>query len=159
MTIKFISGNILHSELQAVVIPVNTLGIAGAGLARQWAIHYPAEVRVYITACKDKHLKIGGILPVLSSVDGHIFLCFPTKIVPQNQSEMIWIEDGLSELKRLVPHLRIQSLAVPALGCGLGGLRWNDVEALMEKHLGELKVLIHIYPPSPNHKRATFSRR
>ena len=159
MTIKFISGNILGSELQAVVIPVNTLGIAGAGLARQWAIRYPAEVRVYITACKDKRLKVGGILPVLSSVDDHIFLCFPTKIAPQERSELIWIEDGLSELKRLVPHLRIQSLAVPALGCGLGGLRWNEVESLIERHLAELKALIHVYPPSLNHQRAIFSRR
>ena len=159
MTIKFISGNILGSELQAVVIPVNTLGIAGAGLARQWAIRYPAEVRVYITACKDKRLKVGGILPVLSSVDDHIFLCFPTKIAPQNRSELIWIEDGLSELKRLVPHLRIQSLAVPALGCGLGGLSWNDVKPLIALHLGELKALIHIYPPSTNRHGATFSHR
>ena len=158
MTIKFISGNILGSELQAVVIPVNTLGIAGAGLARQWAIHYPAEARVYITACKDKRLKVGGILPVLSSVDDHIFLCFPTKITPYNRSELIWIEDGLSALKRLVPHLRIQSLAVPALGCGLGGLPWNEVVSLIERHLGELKALIHVYLPSLNRKRATFSR-
>jgi len=148
MTIKFISGNILGSELQALVIPVNT----------QWAIRYPAEARVYITACKDKRLKVGGILPVLSSVDHHIFICFPTKIAPHNQSELIWIEDGLSELKRLVPHLRIQSLAVPALGCGLGGLSWNEVESLIERHLGELKALIHVYLPSLKRKRATFSR-
>ena len=147
MTIQYKKGNILGSKLHAIVIPVNTMGIAGAGLARQWAIKYPVEQSIYSTIGKEKRLKVGEILPVISSVDGHTFLCFPTKILPQKRSELVWIEDGLSALKRLVPLLRIQSVAVPALGCGLGGLSWRQVKPLIGKFLGELNIVVHVYPP------------
>ncbi len=146
MTIKYVTGNILRDKSSAIVIPVNTMGIAGAGLAKQWAIQYPGEHRLYVIACKDKRLSTGDIL-LVTSAPTRLFLCFPTKIVPRNRSELAWIENGLSELKRLIPTLRIKSLAVPALGCGLGGLPWKDVRPLIERHLGSLRISVNIYSP------------
>lgn len=121
MPIKFVTGNILRDHVEAIVVPVNTLGIAGAGLARQWALQYPNEHRLYDMVCKDKRFSIGKVLPVISAPN-RLFLCFRTKIIPRKRSELAWIADGLSDLKRLISTLRIQSLALPALGCGLGGL-------------------------------------
>jgi len=146
MTIKFVSGNILRDTSHAIVIPVNTLGIAGAGLAKQWALQYPDENRLYAIVCKHKRFKIGEVLPVISA-PSRLFLCFPTKIVPRNRSELAWIEDGLSDLRRLIPTLWIGSLALPALGCGLGGLPWKDVRPLIERHLGDLNTVVNVYSP------------
>ncbi|MDO9301364.1 MAG: macro domain-containing protein [Anaerolineales bacterium] len=147
MTITYItSGNILSDESKAIVIPVNTMGIAGAGLARQWALQYPDEHRLYVEVCKDHRLNIGEVLALVSIPD-RIFLCFPTKIVPQKRSELAWIENGLPDLIRLVSTLQIKSLALPALGCGLGGLPWRDVQPLIEKHLGNLKIPARVYLP------------
>jgi O-acetyl-ADP-ribose deacetylase (regulator of RNase III) len=147
VTITYItSGNILSDESKVIVIPVNTMGIAGAGLARQWKIQYPDEHRLYGIVCKDQRFNIGEVLPVIST-PGRLFLCFPTKIVPQKRSELVWIEDGLSDLRRLISTLRIQSLALPALGCGLGGLLWKDVRPLIEKYLGGLKIPVRVYLP------------
>ena len=147
MTVTYItSGNILHDQSKAIVIPVNTMGIAGAGLARQWALQYPDQHRLYVEACKDKRFNIGEVLPVISAPD-RLFLCFPTKIVPQKRSELVWIEDGLSDLRQLIPTLLFKSIALPALGCGLGGLPWKDVRPLIEKHLGGLKIPVRVYLP------------
>ncbi len=147
MTIKYMHGNILNDKSHAIVIPVNTIGVAGAGLARQWAIRYPKEEYIYSTACRKKQLTVGAILPVSSSVDGHIFLCFPTKIVPQMSSDLAWIEGGLSALKRCISARQIKSVAIPALGCGLGGLSWEKVKPLIESHLGKLSIRVNVYPP------------
>ena len=147
MDITYVStGNILIDESKAIVIPVNTMGIAGAGLARQWKIQYPDEHRLYVEVCKDHRLNIGEVL-ALVSVPDHLFLCFPTKIVPQKRSELVWIEDGLSDLRQLILTLLIKSIALPALGCGLGGLHWKDVKPLIEKHLGGLKIPVRVYLP------------
>jgi O-acetyl-ADP-ribose deacetylase (regulator of RNase III) len=147
MTITYVtSGNILTDESKAIVIPVNTMGIAGAGLARQWKIQYPDEHRLYVDICKDHCLNIGEVL-ALVSVPDRLFLCFPTKNVPQKRSELVWIEDGLPDLVRLVSTLQIKSLALPALGCGLGGLPWQDVQPVIEKHLGDLKIPVRVYLP------------
>jgi len=146
MTIKYVTGNILRDKSHAIVIPVNTQGIAGAGLAKQWALQYPDEHRLYAIVCKHKRFKVGEVMPVISAPD-RLFLCFPTKIVLCNRSELIWIEDGLSDLRRLISTLWISSLALPALGCGLGGLPWKDVRPLIEKHLGDLKTVANVYSP------------
>lgn len=147
MTITYVaSGNILSDECKAIVIPVNTMGIAEAGLARQWALQYPDEHRLSGIVCMDKRFSIGEVLPVISAPN-RLFLCFPTKIVPQKRSELVWIEDGLSDLRQLIPTLLVKSIALPALGCGLGGLPWKDVSPLIEKHLGGVKIPVRVYLP------------
>jgi len=146
MSIKLVTGDILRDHAEAIVIPVNTLGIAGAGLARQWKIQYPNEHRLYGIVCKDKRFNIGKVLPVISSPN-RLFLCFPTKIVPRKRSELAWIEDGLSDLKRLIPTLRIQSVALPALGCGLGGLDWKIVRPLIEAAFVNSPADVRLYEP------------
>ena len=146
MSIKLVTGDILRDHAEAIVIPVNTLGIAGAGLARQWKIQYPNEHRLYGIVCKDKRFNIGKVLPVISSPN-RLFLCFPTKIVPHKRSELAWIEDGLSDLKRLIPTLRIQSVALPALGCGLGGLDWKTVRPLIEAAFANSPADVRLYEP------------
>ena len=146
MSIKLVTGDILRDHAEAIVIPVNTLGIAGAGLARQWKIQYPNEHRLYGIVCKDKRFNIGKVLPVISSPN-RLFLCFPTKIVPRKRSELAWIEDGLSDLKRLIPTLRIQSVALPALGCGLGGLDWKIVRPLIEAAFANSPATVRLYEP------------
>lgn len=147
MAIKYKQGNILNDTSRAIVIPVNTLGIAGAGLARQWALKHPQLHQVYAAACRDKKkpFKVGTILPLRTPE--RIFLCFPTKIVPQRRSDLEWIEDGLYALKRYVSTRQIRSIAIPALGCGLGGLPWEEVKPLIESYFGELTVRVNVYPP------------
>ena len=42
----------------------------------------------------------------------------------------------------------IQSIAMPALGCGLGGLKWSEVQPLIVNHLGALPDLdVYVYEP------------
>ena len=141
------NSNILRAPQQAIVIPVNTLGIAGAGLAKQWAIRYPVEARAYKLACKENRVRVGDILTVISSVDTHIFLCFPTKMIPQRRSELIWIDKGLAALQETISVSSIKSVAVPALGCGLGGLPWSRVKPLIEHYMSALKIPIYVYLP------------
>ena len=81
------------------------------------------------------------------SSPNRLFLCFPTKIIPRKRSELAWIEDGLSDLKRLIPTLRIQSVALPALGCGLGGLDWKIVRPLIEAAFANSPADVRLYEP------------
>jgi hypothetical protein len=34
---------------------------------------------------------------------------------------------------------------LPRLACGVGGLNWDDVKPLIEKHLGALNIPVYIY--------------
>jgi len=87
-------------------------------------------------------------------------LNFPTKQHWRNASRLEWLESGLRHLTKNYRRWGIESLAMPALGCSLGGLRWEDVRPVMEKHLRELNVPVEIYEPlaAPKPRRITRGR-
>lgn len=101
----------------------------------------------YKNRCRKGDVKAGQ--PYLWENDEIQILNFPTKRHWQDRSLLIDIEDGLRNLAKNYQSMGIQSLALPPLGCGLGGLNWDDVKPLIEKYLGSLSDLeVYVYEPS-----------
>jgi O-acetyl-ADP-ribose deacetylase (regulator of RNase III) len=64
---------------------------------------------------------------------------FPTKQDWRHPSKLEWVAAGLQDLRRVLLAEGIASVALPKLGCGLGGLDWNTVRPLIEQALGDLE--------------------
>ena len=80
---------------------------------------------------------------------------FPTKRHWRGKSRIADIRSGLKALIDDVRRLNISSIAVPPLGCGLGGLDWGEVRPLIEKAFSELpdaRVLLYEPSGTPNAK-------
>lgn len=121
------TGNLLYSEADALVNTVNCVGIMGKGIALQFKRQYPEILKPYQAACRNGTLKPGGIL-VTPTNDGKIIINFATKDHWKHNSEIQWIESGVSELKTYIQANSITSVAMPALGCGCGGLNFSEVK-------------------------------
>jgi len=143
MTIIYTDGDILMDPAEAIVIPVNTVGVPGAGLAKAWAKKDPDAAGIYKALCEKGLVTIGEINIIIHGDSRWII--FPTKEHWKHPSRLEWIEQGLKDLQPQVTGL--DSLAVPALGCGFGGLEWDAVRRLLEKYLTPLSASITIYPP------------
>lgn len=144
--IKYIKGNIFDSTSQCIINPVNTVGVMGAGLALQFKIRYPEMFYWYKTLCDDNSFKIGNLLFWTAPIDNKIICCFPTKEHYKNKSKLDYIDIGLREVRKTFPLYGIQSVALPKLGCGLGGLDFdNQVKPLIEKHLKDSGLDITVY--------------
>jgi len=141
--IILVRGDILKTKRETIAVPVNTVGVMGAGLAREIAARYQDAYRTYRASCKSGELRVGKL--ILIDWTQPKLLMFPTKAHWREKSTLEIIECGLVELRHYENCLG--SLAVPALGCGLGGLNWKDVLPLMMKHLLALNILIDIYEP------------
>ena len=76
------------------------------------------------------------------------FLLFPTKRDWKERADITGIEEGLIWLADNYKKEGIKSLAIPALGCGLGRLDWQDVGPLMCRYLKTLDVTVAIYLPT-----------
>lgn len=138
------TGSILDSRTSALVNPVNCEGIAGKGLALAFRKCFPESYDRYRFACDEGHVAPGR---VFHDEYAHIFY-FPTKRTWREGSRIEDIESGLSSLESALARSAYASVAIPALGCGLGGLEWSTVKPLIEKKLSSLSEMrIELYAP------------
>jgi O-acetyl-ADP-ribose deacetylase (regulator of RNase III) len=148
--IKFLPGNILESKADALVNTVNTVGVMGKGVALQFKKEFPHNYTIYREACLKHELKIGQLLIVADSsllLGERLIINFPTKTLWRLPSEYIYIEKGLQALVKLIAETEIESIALPALGCGNGGLDWLRVKEMICQYLGPLSAIIEVYEP------------
>lgn len=149
--IHYVKGNLLDSKAEALVNTVNTIGVMGKGVALQFKQQFPENTKNYIKACKENNIAIGKLL-ITRDTSLHtgekIIVNFPTKTDWRKPSEYSYIEEGLEDLTLLIKQHNIQSIALPALGAGNGGLNWKKVRDIMEKHLSNIDSDIYIYEPN-----------
>lgn len=130
MTVE-LQGDILrHRKSAALVNPVNTVGAMGRGLALQFKRRYPEMDREYRRLCNAGLLQPGHVFFHSVAPPGAMpewVVSFPTKQHWRNPSRMDWIRDGLADLYDQLKQRSITSVAIPALGAGLGGLPWAPV--------------------------------
>ena len=156
-TIFLAKGDMFFSTAQTLAVSVNTVGIMGKGVASRAKYQFPDVYVYYQDACRRNTLKIGK--PVLYKRAGDFektlsdeseslhstngerwFLLFPTKNHWRNNSSLDEIEKGLKWLVKNCQKEEIKSIAMPALGCGLGGLNWKEIGPLMCKYLSQLPI-------------------
>jgi O-acetyl-ADP-ribose deacetylase (regulator of RNase III) len=118
----------------------------GAGLAKEFKERYPKYYESYRKLCKAHKLFIGKLH---EEYEGNkIIISFPTKVHWEDSSTLENIREGLKKLRTSLRQSPIPSIAIPALGCGLGGLDWKDVKPLVYEILGDLEdVSILLYLP------------
>lgn len=149
--LKFIKGNLLESEAEALVNTVNTVGVMGKGIALQFKNQFPENYKTYYKACKNNELNIGDLLVTeeYSLLNGKkIIINFPTKTDWRKPSEYAYVEKGIIKLVDLIKEKDIKSIAIPPLGAGNGGLDWIKVRHLMEFYLRDLDIDITIFQPN-----------
>lgn len=148
------TGNMFNSDANYFVNPVNLMGTSGKGLALEVKRRYPKSERIYQAICKSGEFDIGDILQVPTGDDKFI-LFFPTKKHWKDPSEYEYIERGLDSLKYRCQDIPKNSIvAVPQLGCGLGGLKWDKVHDLIRQNLNDVRdVTFYVYGPNVGEKK------
>lgn len=149
-TIKFATGNLLETNVEALVNTVNTVGVMGKGVALQFKQAFPDNYRAYRSAYERGEIRIGNMFVFQTGrlENPRFIINFPTKRDWRQKSRLEDIRLGLVNLVEVVRDLGIHSIAVPPLGCGNGGLDWSQVRPLIESSLRELvNVEVQIYAP------------
>lgn len=149
--IQIARGNLLNAEVDALINTVNCDGYMGKGIALQFKQAFPANFKAYEAACKLGEVMSGRMFIHDNGglVNPRWIVNFPTKRHWRNKSRLEDIASGLSALVADVQRLGIRSIAVPPLGCGLGGLNWSDVRPLIERAFAPLTdVAVHLYEPN-----------
>jgi hypothetical protein len=128
--------DIFESTADFIIIPVNTIGVMGAGLALSFKTRFPKRFQLYKELCYSGELDI--CKPALVYRDDNRiigepshngFVLFPTKKHYKDSSKIEVIAGNLEYMRN---NLTLPLFSAwPKVGCGLGKLNWDNVLPLM----------------------------
>ena len=117
--IHFTRGDIFAQPAEAIVNPVNCVGVMGRGLALQFKHRYPDAFLAYRHACAEGRVRPGRMFTFDTGCDGPRWIVhFPTKRHWRDRSAIGDIEAGLRDLAAIVARHGLPSIAIPPIGCG-----------------------------------------
>ncbi len=149
--IQYKRGDLLKEEAEAIVNTVNCVGVMGRGIALQFKKRFPNNFKLYEAACKREEVVPGKMFVYETGAlsNPKFVINFPTKRHWRGASRIEDIKLGLVDLEKVIKYHEITSIALPPLGCGLGGLEWQDVKPLIEQTFENLpNVKVVIFDPS-----------
>ncbi len=155
---KLLKGDLLEAQAEALVNTVNTKGVMGKGVALQFKRAFRENYKAYAAACERGEIEVGKIFVFdLGTLDHPRYIFnFPTKRHWRQRSRIEYVQTGLEDLVREVRVHDIQSIALPPLGCGYGGLDWDEVRVLIEEAANRLpEVEFLVYGPQETTERKT----
>lgn len=148
--ITYKHDDIFNANAEALVNTVNCVGVMGRGIALQFKKRFPENFAEYEKACKQNEVVPGKMFvhSTGSMINPRFVINFPTKRHWRGSSRLEDIEAGLIALKNVIIQNNIKSIAIPPLGCGLGGLDWSIVKSKIELALNDLTdVEIMVFEP------------
>lgn len=151
------NGNLLAADVEALVNAVNCVGVMGRGIALQFREAFPDNYAAYKTACDRGEVRPGRMFVVDLQRETYprFIINFPTKRHWRDKSRLEDIRAGMQSLVEEIRQRRISSIAIPPLGCGLGGLDWGEVCPLIEAAFAALpEVVASIYAPTSEPREA-----
>ena len=150
MKLKCKNGDIFREDAEALVNCVNCVGAMGRGVALQFKKAFPENFKAYAEACQQGEVQPGRMFVFeTGQLQPRFIINFPTKRHWRGASRIEDIESGLQDLVKVIGEHGIRSIALPPLGCGLGGLDWLSVKSRIEKTLQPLSdVQVALYTPA-----------
>jgi O-acetyl-ADP-ribose deacetylase (regulator of RNase III) len=143
-------GDILKLDTEALVNTVNCMGVMGRGIALQFRRAFEDNYEAYRKAAKAKEIRPGRMFVFeRATLDQPRWIInFPTKRHWKGKSRIEDIQSGLVDLVRVIREKEIRSIAIPPLGCGLGGLNWTEVRPLIESAIASIPdVEAYLFEP------------
>lgn len=144
--VKALIGDLFKSRAQTLVNTVNCVGVMGKGIALEFKKRFPDMYKDYVSRCRKGEVKLGHPYLYKRTVPPWI-LNFPTKDHWRSLTKLDDIVNGLEYLFRHYKQWRINSLAVPPLGCGSGQLEWRIVGPTLYRYLERLDIPVELYAP------------
>jgi O-acetyl-ADP-ribose deacetylase (regulator of RNase III) len=142
--ITYVVCDLFTSPAQTLVNTVNTVGVMGKGIAKDFKAIYPEMFARYQELCERDQFNIGQLWPYRTS--NKLVLNFPTKKHWRSPSRVEYIDAGLQNFAANFHVYGVTSISFPLLGCGNGELNWeSQVRPVMEQYLGELPIDVYIH--------------
>ena len=127
--------------LDALAHGVNCAGKMGAGIAVEFKRRWPAMFTAYRVACLEGRLVPGTVFA--ERADGRWIYNLATQDKPGSRARLEWVQATLGAMAaRARWQHGVRRIGMPRIGCGLGGLSWDDVRPLVERTAKDVDIVV-----------------
>ncbi len=145
-----VSGDILLSSAQAIAHGVAPNDGYNQGLALALRESWPAMYKDFRHYCHTAHPKAGELWAWASAEGRHMVSLFTQDAAYDHgakpgQASAENLNHALKALRKWVETESVSSLALPRLATGVGGMNWDEVRPVVDKHLGDLSIPVYVY--------------
>ena len=126
---KEITGSLFDAPQRAIGHGVNMKGLMGAGIAAEFARRYPEMLPAYRLWCE---VALPGDVMLYKVNDGRTVVNIGSQNLPGKDARYEWLAAGLLHAAADLYELGTRQLALPRIGCGIGGLKWDAVRVITQ---------------------------
>lgn len=109
----------------------NCAGAMGKGIAVQFKEKFPEMYRTYKCLCQEGQFTLGDVFEY-NYGKGYVFN-LGTQKSWKTKAELSAIEQSLTSMLLFASENKVSEIALPKIGAGLGGLKWEDVKKVIEQ--------------------------
>lgn len=143
-------GNLFTSQAHAFGHGVNTHGFMGAGIALQFKMMYPQMYRAYKDRCENKRLNPGGVYVWPTDSQPAFIYNIASQDMPGPHARLEWLLEGLTTtFDHAVAH-NLASIAIPQIGCGIGGLDFEEIRPDLTKLCDSFPLDVELWTYAPS---------
>lgn len=141
--IELIKGNLFDANVNALAHGCNCQGVMGAGIALEFKRQWPTMYKYYREICQSEPIEPGHMFVY---IEGELVIFnLMTQLRPHSTASLTGIQSGLIRMREYANKKGIGKIAMPKIGCGLGGLRWEQVEPIVQEVFGEWPGTVSVY--------------
>lgn len=128
--ITHVVGDLLTSQEPDIAHGCNTQGLMGAGIAGVIAKQYPHVLEHYFAKCKRGEFHLGSALPIIVQ-ENHAYRTvwnLGTQVKPGREATIWGVMLSFGNMLEQMKAWNVNRVAIPRIGTGIGGLKWEAVE-------------------------------
>lgn len=137
-------GDLFTTDAHAIGHGVNVYGVMGHGIAPEFKKRWPHMYDLYKEECLSERLQPGSTMAYVTQT-GHIVFNIASQDKPGPNAQLDWLIAGLHLAMNACQTSNIEKLALPRIGCGIGGLDWDEVKPALEKIASEYSTDIEVW--------------
>ncbi len=136
----------LKISCDALAHGVNMKSAMAGGIAREIAKMYPRAEQLYNLCCNEERARLGGVFAcdINSGEEEGPYRLYNlfTQIEPGRDARITALEVSVNRMHDMAVGAGVETIAMPRIGCGIGGLDWEDVKPILTAASGNLNFIV-----------------